>query len=49
MREAQHHGKRFSDVVEVAWAHLEVAHVPIVYLRKLLTVPVDFAYQRRAR
>jgi hypothetical protein len=49
MREAQHHGKRLSDVVEVAWAHLEVAHAPIAYLRKLLTVPVDFAYQRRAR
>ncbi|WP_293041991.1 Replication protein O [Paraburkholderia sp.] len=49
MREAQHHGKRLSDVVEVAWAHLEVAHAPIAYLRKLLTVPVDFAYQRRTR
>lgn len=49
MREAQRHGKRLSDVVEVAWAHLEVAHAPIAYLRKLLTVPVDFSYQRRAR
>ncbi|MEM5387861.1 Replication protein O [Paraburkholderia phymatum] len=49
MREAGQHGKRLSDVVDVAWEHLREAHAPIAYLRKLLSVPVDFAFERRAR
>lgn len=49
MGEARQHGKRLSDVVEVSWAHLQAAHAPIAYLRKLLRVPVDFEFQRRAR
>lgn len=49
MREAGEHGKRLSDVVDVAWQHLQAAQAPIAYLRKLLTVPVDFAYQRQAQ
>lgn len=49
MREARQNGKRLSDVVDVAWDHLRVAHAPIAYLRKLLSVPVDFTYQRLAR
>ena len=49
MREARQHGKRLSDVVDVVWEHLREAQAPIAYLRKLLTVPVDFAFQRRAQ
>lgn len=47
MREARQQGKRLSDVVEVAWEHLRQAHAPVAYLHKLLSVPVDFAFQRR--
>ncbi len=49
MREARHEGKRLSDVVDVSWEHLRQAHAPIAYLRKLLSVPVDFAFQRQAQ
>ena len=49
MKEARQHGKLLSDVVAVVWEHLKAAHRPINYLRKLLTTPTDFAYQRVAR
>ncbi|REE06583.1 hypothetical protein B0G71_8263 [Paraburkholderia sp. BL27I4N3] len=49
MTEARQHGKRLSDVVEVVWDHLKLAHAPINYLRKLLQTPTDFRHQRLAR
>lgn len=49
MKEAKRHGKYLSDVVEVVWEHLKLAKRPINYLRKILTLPVDFRQQRLAR
>jgi hypothetical protein len=49
MREARHHAKRLSDVVEATWEYLVQAAHPISYLRTLLRSPVDFEYQLRSR
>ncbi|SAK42974.1 hypothetical protein AWB83_00398 [Caballeronia ptereochthonis] len=49
MREAKHHGKLLSDVVEASWDHLRGATHPISYLRTLLRAPVDFTHRVRAR
>jgi hypothetical protein len=49
MKEAAQQGKRLSDVVEVVWEHLRLAQRPIAYLRKLLTIPVDFTHQARTK
>jgi hypothetical protein len=49
MREAKLNLKRLSDVVEVAWIHLQKAKRPINYLRALLRSPVDFSHRLRTK
>ncbi|TES65667.1 replication protein O [Burkholderia cepacia] len=48
MKDASTRGKRLSDIVAVAWPHLQKARHPISYLNALIAGPTDFTLAARS-